>query len=1597
MFIRPRAITRDVSSSSLQVSVVVETLAALKALSSTPDAVMVKDRAAVGDGGGGVFVFRTGDQSANVTADTEEGVWAAPDSAPTGASGAWERLYDGPLNALWFGASPSNTAAQNVTAFTAAFAAGTGKDIFVPEGYYLIDGTLPILDGTRVFGAGVYDIYNPTTTGTCFGIKHTSGPAIRGTQGMVVEGINFWWPDQVTTSPPTVYDYAIEADHSTPDDNIAGFRVLNCTFYNAYNAINLGGDYVDLNGLTHMVQIADCRGCIINTGIYQEGCLVEGTIDECSFSPVFWPASIGGAVRLWMRSTGNAIYHLAATQALQINGGTWFGHRCGILCSNPSVSIANGGVGFFSASNLCLDGMRYCILTTDNVGLLGANFTGCTFLASDQFNLYNDCRVFYSNDCQNAEIINFTGCSFLGTYGTHVEIARPTSTAFGRYNFSGCTFFSANAGAAAGTFSNILCNDSRATINVTGAEVYNAVTPAQIVCFKMTSVRSLMLDGVNIFDTASKPFEVTAASQSPKISNIYSQSSVASTWPANTSFSVASASSITLPEWDFPLIRVTGTTNITGIAVSWPGRVVVLKFTSAGCTVTDGSNLSLSGSFTSAAADATLTLSCDGTTWHEVSRANSTDITIASGTLTASAPALNITQTWNNAGVVFNSFSINNTDTASNASSAFGSFRVGGAAKFSFLKNGTLLNTGNLGLGYGVSTDTVTLNLGNTRTGDGISNIDLVSDTTYTSGGLRIVRGAGANGASTITHRGTGNFALTASEAATFQLTLNSVSALTATSTAITSGVPVSTPATTTSSAGLRLPHGTAPTAPVDGDMWTTTDGLYVRINGTTAGPISQTVENLAALKALTSRPESVVVETGQAAGLWQWEAGSSTTADDALVVQCTSGTAGRYKRVYDGDMYATWFGASPSATGEENVVAIKALIVASAAARCRGVVSTGTYEVSGEIDTVSNLHLVFDNAVLKPVGWSVSGSIITNLVTSASSATIQENIQIEGLQMDFSAYPASPIGTAQSGSTTSTITLAAGDPATSATIVGRFIRLLAGTGAGAAVYAVSAYNEGTKVATISSTWSGASPDNTTIYQWGWNDNAIGFVAGATDVRVLRTRVTNLPSDMLNNGGSKGINFEQGVEGGLIDDVFVEGAGLGCVAAVFVQGRSGVWGNGSERNSNLIQVKNVFARNCGAAVAIGGADTSEAPTGDPDQQLVIVDGVTFHNCGHMPNRFVITDQQKGAPILLFRAQNVVIKNVTGYNDSTYPETSPGYPTDYSARVGYGLTGPIGAVVWGWGRNITIDGVTYNGDADSLVRINRARVIGEDAAAQGTAGEVTNVISFKVTGLRHWGTVDNVVAVDSTVSMRVLNANLLLNVEAEPGTVTTGIVSNMNGYTNSRLDIYDRATDTRIRATADEINDAGNTVASYTAGRVSELNLNAGYLLGGTWAVPGAIGSTTPSSGSFTTVTASDDITAAAGSTTTPSIKSPTDETGFSFTSAALMNYVNAGTLRTQFSGALVRHSSVVGVVWSSGAAGLAADVGLSRISANVLGVGTGAVGNTAGTLRAGALAANGSDFTITAANAVSPTSPDRTITISYGGTTYYLHAKTTND
>ncbi len=56
-------------------------------------------------GRSGVFTWKTGDYTAEVTADTQQGIYIASSSDPTGAAGCWVRVFEGAVYPEWFGAA----------------------------------------------------------------------------------------------------------------------------------------------------------------------------------------------------------------------------------------------------------------------------------------------------------------------------------------------------------------------------------------------------------------------------------------------------------------------------------------------------------------------------------------------------------------------------------------------------------------------------------------------------------------------------------------------------------------------------------------------------------------------------------------------------------------------------------------------------------------------------------------------------------------------------------------------------------------------------------------------------------------------------------------------------------------------------------------------------------------------------------------------------------------------------------------------------------------------------------------------------------------------------------------------------------------------------------------------------------------------------------------------------------------------------------------------------------------------------------------------------------------------------------------------------
>jgi hypothetical protein len=104
--------------------------------------------------------------------------------------------------------------------------------------------------------------------------------------------------------------------------------------------------------------------------------------------------------------------------------------------------------------------------------------------------------------------------------------------------------------------------------------------------------------------------------------------------------------------------------------------------------------------------------------------------------------------------------------------------------------------------------------------------------------------------------------------------------------------------------ASIRLPHGAAPTTNItNGDCWTTTAGLYCRINGATVGPYSINMVPNAAIN-------SVYVTDGSTANVMTSIAGGGTTG---ILGWNASGVLGKYTTIQLDDSAAQFKSATAS------------------------------------------------------------------------------------------------------------------------------------------------------------------------------------------------------------------------------------------------------------------------------------------------------------------------------------------------------------------------------------------------------------------------------------------------------------------------------------------------------------------------------------------------------------------------------------------------------------------------------------------------------------------------------------------------------------
>ncbi|MEM9378154.1 MAG: peptidase G2 autoproteolytic cleavage domain-containing protein, partial [Pseudomonadota bacterium] len=175
--------------------IVVDTLTELESLSGSgpEDIVFLIGQSSAGDVPARMARWVAGNQSANVSLDTQQGIWVAPTTDPTGASGAW-KLEDSVITPAMFGAAGDGST-DDTAVFSALEAIFSGFSVNLQGLTYLVT-TIPTsnvyYNGEWRIGSVNYQAYfDPDGTGfsESEGNDASTGEVDAGVAGTVVPSI----------------------------------------------------------------------------------------------------------------------------------------------------------------------------------------------------------------------------------------------------------------------------------------------------------------------------------------------------------------------------------------------------------------------------------------------------------------------------------------------------------------------------------------------------------------------------------------------------------------------------------------------------------------------------------------------------------------------------------------------------------------------------------------------------------------------------------------------------------------------------------------------------------------------------------------------------------------------------------------------------------------------------------------------------------------------------------------------------------------------------------------------------------------------------------------------------------------------------------------------------------------------------------------------------------------------------------------------------------------------------------------------------------------------------------------------------------------
>lgn len=239
----------------------------------------------------------------------------------------------------------------------------------------------------------------------------------------------------------------------------------------------------------------------------------------------------------------------------------------------------------------------------------------------------------------------------------------------------------------------------------------------------------------------------------------------------------------------------------------------------------------------------------------------------------------------------------------------------------------------------------------------------------------------------------------------------------------------VNTATATATAAGLNVPHGSAPTSPVNGDIWTTTSGLLARINGATRQYVdfdgTQTINgnktfsnanltlgnstalgtiNLATGATVSGSTKTVNIGTGGAAGSFTNIAIGSTTGTSTTTVQGSLVTTGTSVNIGSSTLtQSISIGTVATASGNTKTITIGGGGVSG---------STTNITIGSNLNTSTTTLEGVTNGVTQSAGDSSLKLATTAFVTTA------DNLKANIASPTFTGVPAAPTAAVDTNTT---------------------------------------------------------------------------------------------------------------------------------------------------------------------------------------------------------------------------------------------------------------------------------------------------------------------------------------------------------------------------------------------------------------------------------------------------------------------------------------------------------------------------------------------------------------------------------------------------